>query len=113
MAANMFLTFNLVAFTFMFFRARSLEVVGDMADQVVHNFHASVLPQFVEGYFLIVLAMLLGYFMHLSPKRWSDGAKDVYGRMPLIVQALILAIVIVLIIQVRQSDIVPFIYLQY
>ena len=113
MAANMFLTFNLVAFAFMFFRARSLDVVGDMVDQVVHNFHASVLPQFVEGYFLIVLAMLLGYFMHLSPKRWSDGAKGVYGRMPLIVQAFILAIVIILIIQVRQSDIVPFIYLQY
>ncbi|MDE6326413.1 MAG: MBOAT family protein, partial [Duncaniella sp.] len=105
--------FNLMALTFMFFRCRSLEDAGAMTSQIVNDFHLSVAPQFVEGYLLIVLAMLLGLFMHMSPRRWCDKLRDGFDAAPLVVQAVIFALVIVMIIQVRQSDIVPFIYLQY
>ena len=112
-AVNVFITFNLMALTFMFFRCRSLDDVSAMTTQIVNDFHLSVAPQFVEGYLLIILAMLLGHFRQFSPKRWSDRMRDRVDRAPLVIQAFILAIVLVLIIQVRQSDIVPFIYLQY
>ena len=112
-ALNIFFTFNLMALTFMFFRCRSLEDAGAMTSQIVNDFHLSVAPQFVEGYLLIVLAMLLGLFMHMSPRRWCDKLRDGFDAAPLVVQAVIFALVIVMIIQVRQSDIVPFIYLQY
>lgn len=112
-ALNMFLTFNLVALTFMFFRARSMEHVSQMMHQIFHDFHISVAPQFVYGYFAIVIAMLAGYFMHFIPRRWYRHSLKRYEAFPLILQAVILAIVIFVIIQVRQSDIVPFIYLQY
>lgn len=112
-ALNVFITFNLIAITFVFFRMRSLEGVGQMAHQIFNDFHLSVAPQFIVGYFGIILAMFLGYVMHLAPKDWSNSAKKRFTATPLIVQMLILAIVIVLIIQVRQSDIVPFIYFQY
>ena len=102
-----------MALTFMFFRCRSLDDVSAMTTQIVNDFHLSDAPQFVEGYLLIILAKLLGLFMHFSPKRWSDRMRDRFDRAPLVIQAFILAIVLVLIIQVRQSDIVPFIYLQY
>lgn len=112
-AANVFITFNLIAFSFMFFRARSMEAVGDMVHQIIYDFHASVAPQFIEGYLLIVCAMLFGYFMHFAPESLARRLKGWYGAMPLIIQAVILALIIILIIQVRSSEIVPFIYLQY
>lgn len=112
-AANMFVTFNLMALAFVFFRARSLEDVQAMGHQIVNDFHLSVAPQFVEGYLFIVLAMLLGYFMHLAPSSWSVAVKRQMEKLHPVVLALILAAVILLVIQVRQSEIVPFIYLQY
>ena len=110
---NIFVTFNLVVFIFMFFRSQSMDHVGQMTGQIVNDFHLSVAPQFISGYFLIVLAMVAGYAMHFSPKSWTQWIKYQWGRMHPIVQAVVLALVLLLIIQVRQSDIVPFIYLQY
>ncbi|MDE6263569.1 MAG: MBOAT family protein [Paramuribaculum sp.] len=110
---NIFLTFNLIAISFVFFRARSLETVRDMGNQIIHNFHLSVAPQFIQGYLMIVLAIVGAYLMHFAPERWTQKFKKMYTGMPLIFQAVVLAIIILLIIQVRSSEIVPFIYLQY
>ena len=111
--ANIFLTVNLVAIAFVFFRMSSLQGVKEMAHQIFYDFHASVMPQFIAGYFTIILAMFLGYFVHLAPHGWTDTLRRRFVAIPVWVQAIILALVILLIIQVRQSDIVPFIYLQY
>lgn len=110
---NVFITFNLIAFAFMFFRAHSLETVNAMATQIATNFHAEVLRQFAESYLLITLVIVGGFAMHFAPQRWTKKLKGLYSATPLVVQAIVLAIVILLIIQVRSSDIVPFIYLQY
>ena len=112
-ALNIFVTFNIIAFTFMFFRAESLTHVSDMTHQIINEFHIEVAPQFFAGYLTIMLAMLFGYVIHFLPRRWTVGAIARYKATPLVVQALILALVILLIIQVRQSDIVPFLYLKY
>ena len=112
-AFNVFITFNLVAFSFMFFRASSMDVVKDMTVQMFSDFHLSVAPQFIEGYALITLALLFGYAIHFAPTSWTGKMKTWYGALPLIGQAIILAIVIFIIIQVRSSEIVPFVYLQY
>ena len=112
-AFNIFITFNLIAISFVFFRARSLETVRDMANQIVHNFHLSVAPQFLEGYLMIVIAIVGAYIMHFAPEKWTKKFKGAFSAMPLVIQAIILAIIILIIIQVRSSEIVPFIYLQY
>ena len=111
--ANIFITFNLIAFGMIFFRAESMTVVGDMLSQIATNFHASVFQQFIEGYPLIVAAMVTGLVLHFLPHSLTIHAQNTYSRFPLFFQAIILAIVILVVIQVRQSDIVPFIYLQY
>ncbi len=110
---NMVFTFVIVAFTFMFFRAPSLEYVGMMLHQILFDFHLSVAPQFIEGYIGIVILMVFGYIVHVSPSRITGYVRRVFEASPVLVQAIILAVVIMVVIQVRQSDIVPFIYLQY
>ena len=112
-AGNVFLTFNLVALGFMFFRAESMEKVGEMTRQIFCDFHLSVAPQFVEGYMMIVLIMIAGFAMHFAPSRWAEKTKACFHRLGPWGQTIVLVIVLMIIIQVRQSDIVPFIYLQY
>lgn len=110
---NMAGTFMLVAIVFMLFRARSLEDVGMMWHQIIYDFHLSVAPQFVAGYTAIVLAMLFGYIVHVSPSRLTAPVKSWFMGSPVLVQVLFLALALFVGIQVRSSDIVPFIYLQY
>ncbi|MBD5232604.1 MAG: MBOAT family protein [Bacteroidales bacterium] len=110
---NMLVTFTLIVIGFTFFRAPDLETVGAMATQIFTDFHASVAPQFVEGYLLIVLALTVGLVAHLTPRRWTTGASEAYVAMPMVWQALLLSAIIFLVIQARQSELVPFIYLQY
>ena len=112
-AANIMLTFALVVAGFTIFRAPSLEVAGQIATQIFTAFHPEVITQFVEGYMLIVLALAAGYLAHISPRRWTTGASAVYTAMPAVWQAMILAAIIFLVVQTRQSELVPFIYLQY
>lgn len=112
-ALNIFITFNLIAFGFMFFRSRSMEHVRDMTDQIIHNFHFSVAPQFISGYLLIVLLMVGALLLHMFPSKWSRTTMRAYDSVGPIVQAVILAIIIILCIQFRSADLVPFIYLQY
>ena len=112
-AFNVFITFNLIAISFMFFRARSMEAVGDMTRQIIHDFHPEIAPQFVTGYLMVVLALVGGYLMHFAPESLTRRFRGAYAAMPLIIQAIILALIIFLIIQVRSSEIVPFLYLQY
>lgn len=111
--ANMAVTFMLIVAGFVFFRASSLETVGTIATQIFTDFHIDVAPQFVEGYMMIVAVMLLGLTMHLLPRSWSIGASAAYVASPVLWQAVLLAAVIFIVVQTRQSELVPFIYLQY
>lgn len=112
-AANVFITFNLIAISFVFFRASSMETVGEMATQVFTNFHADVAPQFVSSYLMIVLIMVGAYLMHFAPESWTTKLRSCFGSLHPVLQTVVFAIVLFLIIQMRQTDIVPFIYLQY
>lgn len=112
-ALNIAITFMLVVAGFTLFRAPDLETVAVMGQQIFGDFHLSVLPQFVEGYVLIVGALVASMAAHFTPRSWTTGTARVYEVMPVAFQAAILALVIFLVIQTRQSEIVPFIYLQY
>ncbi|MCX4264854.1 MAG: MBOAT family protein [Muribaculaceae bacterium] len=112
-ALNVALTFMLVVVGFTLFRAPDLETVALMGSQILGDFHMSVLPQFVEGYMLIVGALVVSMVAHFTPRSWTTGTAKIYDVLPIAFQAAVLAIVIFLVIQTRQSEIVPFIYLQY
>ena len=110
---NMAVTFSLVVAGFALFRASSLTMIGDMATQMWNDFHIDVAPQFIESYLLIVAAIAAGYFMHFTPKSWTTGTIRFYNAMPAVIQSIFLAALLFIVIQSRQSELVPFVYLQY
>ena len=111
--ANIAITFTLMVVGFTIFRAPSMQTVSEIATQIFTNFHLSVAPQFIEGYAMIVLAMFLGMAAHMAPRRWTLSASGAYVTMPVYWQAALLAAALFFVVQARQSEIVPFIYLQY
>lgn len=112
-AISIAITFVLILIGFIFFRASSFQGVKEMFTSVFTNFHAEVLPQFVEGYLLVVILIFAALVLHFLPDKWHKGLHSGFAYLPMALQAVILAIVIFLVIQMRQTSLVPFIYLQY
>lgn len=110
---NVSVTFIFVVIGFAIFRADSIETLQSIGTQIFNDFHASVAPQFIESYLLIVLAIAGALCVHYTPRSWSSNLAEAYISTPVIFQGLMLAAVLFLVIQASASDIVPFIYLQY
>lgn len=110
---NTSVTFVLIVIGFAIFRADSIETLQTIGSQIFNDFHASVAPQFVESYVMIVLAIGAALLMHYTPRSWSAGLTEAYISTPMVLQGMMLALVLFFVIQARSSDLVPFIYLQY
>lgn len=107
------LTFHLVCFCWLFFAGSSLEASAGMLAQIFTNFNAQLLPQFVEGYPAVTALMLLGFVLHFLPASWTELTQRGIVRLPLVAQAVVLAAIIFLVVQVKGSDLQPFIYFQF
>ena len=57
--------------------------------------------------------MLLGYLLHFIPEKLDAATTRFVIRMPLVVQALLIVVVIYMVIQVKTAGIQPFIYFQF
>lgn len=112
-AVSIIITFVLILIGFIFFRASSIDGVKEMFNSIFTNFHAEVLPQFVVGYSMVVILIFVALVLHFLPDKWHKKLKGGFAYLPMALQAVILAIVIFLVIQMRQTSLVPFIYLQY
>ena len=106
-------TFHLVCFGWIFFRAESMQKVGEMLTQIVTNFHPEIFGQFVSGYKTVFLLMVLGYIAHFIPKRVEQYCQDRITRSPLVMQALLLALAVFVVVQFRSAGVQPFIYFQF
>ncbi len=111
--AGIFLTFNLVCFGWLLFRADSMEVVSVMLDQIFHNFNLAIAPQFISGYIVVVGMLAAGYLLHFLPSRLNDLCCRGLIRGGFTIQLIALIAMIWLVMQMQSSEIQPFIYFQF
>jgi len=107
------LTFHLAAFAWIFFRNQTFEGSFLMLSQIFTNFQPQIFMQWCESYWAVGLLMLLGYVLHFLPARWSANTQHFVTRSPLVLQAVYVIAVIFIVIQVKSSDVQPFIYFQF
>lgn len=107
------ITFHLVCFGWILFRADSMQTVGKMLSQIAHHFHPEVFTQFVAGYRGVFILMMTGYLLHFMPKRSEYALQGVVTRCPLAVQALLLTVAIFVVVQFKSAGVQPFIYFQF
>ena len=107
------LTFHIVCLGWLLFRAEDMPTVQVMLYQIFHNFNAAIIPQVIEGYKLVVGLIVLGYFMHFIPRKIDDDMMRKVGSAGFWWQVALLVIVAWCVMQVKSSDIQPFIYFQF
>lgn len=107
------LTFHFVCFCWIFFRNTTFEGSATMIRQIFIAFHPELAGQLFTGYWKVFLLMGVGYLLHACPDRWQEACSRGMIRLPLVGQALVLILLVYLVMQVKSSDIQPFIYFQF
>lgn len=107
------LTFHLVCFGWLFFAGSTFEASAAMLTQIFTNFQPQLLVQFVAGYPEVTLLMVLGFALHFLPSRLNERIEALMGRAPSTLLALLLMGIIIWVVQVKGSEIQPFIYFKF
>ncbi len=107
-------TFHVVCFGWIMFRAQDM-----------HQRHADNIPDIqpfqcradprrcVSGYGTIFGLMAVGFLLHLLPEAAETWGKRVVTAAPVLAQAVIITVLIWGIMQIKSSEIQPFIYFQF
>jgi alginate O-acetyltransferase complex protein AlgI len=110
---RIFLTFHFVCFCWIFFRAANMATVGEILNQIFFHLNIGLFPDFVAGYKVVVMLMVIGYLLHFIPREAELAAQETVAKMPLAGKAAFMISVIILVIQTKSSGIQPFIYFQF
>ncbi|MBQ1951943.1 MAG: MBOAT family protein, partial [Alistipes sp.] len=106
-------TFHLVCLGGLVFRADSMQTAGLILHQIFSAFDTSLIAQVVAGYSGAFLLMAIGYLLHAIPDRGDAWLRGVITRAPMGWQVAMTVAMIWLVMQVKSSDIQPFIYFQF
>ncbi|MDO4707589.1 MAG: MBOAT family protein [Porphyromonadaceae bacterium] len=107
------ITFHLVCFAWIFFRAETMQTAWEIIGQIRHNFHPEVLWQFIDGYRLVSFLMIIGYVLHFMGRKREGWFRELFLRLRLRWVVVLLIVLIVLVIQMRSAEVQPFIYFQF
>lgn len=110
---SVFITFHIITFSWLLFRCRDFQAVGIMVRQMFTKFNPSVLPDVFVAYKYVFLLMGFALLSHWIPTSWQNNCIKVLQRTGIVGAAIVLASVIFIIMQVKSSDVQPFIYFQF
>lgn len=110
---KVFLTFNFITFTRIWFRSDTMEHARQMIAQIWNNFTISVIPEVIMSYKLSFILLVTGYIFHWLPGRWKAGYRDWFIQTPVYAKVAIVTVVIFIIYQSWSAELQPFIYFQF
>lgn len=106
-------TFHFVCFCWIFFRNVDFGHSIDMLRQITTAFRPQLFLQLVDGYWRVFALMGVGYLLHFAPSRWENALCQGVIRLPFLGKALLVVVTVYLVIQMKSSEIQPFIYFQF
>ncbi len=110
---KIFITFQFITFTRIWFRSDSMEHANQLIHQVTKTFNWSIVPDVLWSYKWVFAVMALGYITHWLPEKWKLTVINNYIKTPLWAKILIAVVVIFVIYQSWSADLQPFIYFQF
>jgi len=108
-----FLTFNFITFTRIWFRSESFEKASQLIHQIQHNFTPEIIPDAAMAFWKVFAVMVFGYIVHWLPSSFKTWYKNTFIKASTPVQILISFVVVIILYQVVSSDMQPFIYFQF
>jgi len=110
---KVFITFQFITFTRIWFRSDSMEHANEFLIQVWNNLDLSLAPQVILSYGKVMLIMILGYVVHWLPVSFKSKYRDWFINTPIYAKAGIAALVVFVIYQSWSAELQPFIYFQF
>ena len=84
-----------------------------MISQIATNFQPQVALQLFAGYWKVFALMALGYLLHFVPDRIESSCRNAFVKLPAACYVLALVMLVWIVVQVKSSEIKPFIYFQF
>jgi hypothetical protein len=111
---GIFLTFNFITFTRIWFRAQDTETVEVMLDRLFNGWgDISLIPTMVASYKKVFLVILMGMVVHWLSVPFKERYTKWFVDSALWVKILICVFTVFMLYQVKASDLQPFIYFQF
>lgn len=110
---KIFLTFNVVAFTWIVFRADSLATAHDILNQIFTAFNANHIGEYLAAYWQIIAVMVAAYVIHWLPNGLKNWYRGQFAIMPMWLQLAVTVVAVFVLVQFSQSGLQPFIYFQF
>lgn len=112
---KVFITFNFITFTRIWFRLDEAGMPNQMLDQIWNHF------DFTWERFVLVLQtyqtslwiILIGFCIHWLPTRWKDAYKNLFIKMPVPLQLIAVSCIIFLMYQAMTGESKAFVYFQF
>lgn len=107
------LTFHLVCFAWIFFRADSITSAGLMLEQIATHFGGASIPDIVQAHLPVLAIMLCGYVAHWLPNSLQETIRGRFIDTPVVLKLLIVLLSVLLIVQTSTTGLQPFIYFKF
>ena len=108
-----FITFNFISFTRIWFRAQSMEAANNLMYQIANDFDISLIPQILVSYKFVFSVILFGFITHWLSSGFKEKYKNWFIDSPIYMKAIIASLVAFIVFQARSADLQPFIYFQF
>lgn len=107
-------TFHFVAFCWIFFRAQSFSLAGDVIINISHlTFSLEEWGAIFKGYQNVFILVTIGFILHFIPEKVTNTVKYYFSVSPLLIKAVVMALAFWLVYATASSGPQPFIYFQF
>ena len=110
---SVLITFHLVTFAWLFFRAENRETINQFFYQVQYNLHLQLLPEIFKGYALPMALMTAGFILVYIPFKLKEKVRGWFIKSPMYVKLIIVILMIILLYQAASSELQAFIYFRF
>jgi alginate O-acetyltransferase complex protein AlgI len=112
---KIFITFNFITFTRIWFRLEDDGQPALMLNQIWHHFDYSwdVLVKVIQTYNSVFVVMILGFLVHWLPQRIKDAWELRFETMTLPFKAFSVVVILILMYQAVSDVSKPFVYFQF
>lgn len=108
-----FLTFQLVSFSWIFFRSDSLTNVKHMLNQIFNRFGGVSVFDIIQSYHTIFSLIIIGFIIHWLPFSFKEWYRGKFIDSNILVKVVVIVLAAIIIFQFRAAEIQPFIYFRF
>ena len=110
---KIFITFNFITFTRIWFRSESMQGTTDLMNQVAYHFGWAQVPAIMIAYWKVFAIMLSGYILHWLKSSTKDKGMTWFVATPVYLKVILTTLIVFIVYQAISADLQPFIYFRF